>query len=212
MHDKGVQYDLNEVIKEFEQHNLDRLISLEGSIGKQAEQFELNGDQESVILNAVKLLGVQYLGYKKSVKLVYDPKSPESFHDMLQAGVFYMKAKTSFAILIYKIISANILKDSTDRSILLNSLKSFHSKHWQNDNDYLDVALKDGRYSPPSAENEFIPQETTIKHALKALFPETNGELPLAESGSGSGSGCLLLLPQFFLGALTLNYILNSFC
>ena len=67
MNDEGEQYDLNEVIKKFEQYNLERLISLEGSIGKQTEHFEINGDQKSVILNAVQLLGVQFLGYKKGI-------------------------------------------------------------------------------------------------------------------------------------------------
>ena len=126
---------------------------------------------------------------------------------MLKAGLFYMKAKTTFAILIYKIISADILKDSADRNILLNSLKSFHSKYWNDDNDYLERALHDGRYSPPSAENDFVPQKTTVQHALRALFPETNGELPLAESRSG----CLLLLPQLFLGTLALDCLLDLF-
>lgn len=207
MNDKLEQFDLNKVIKKFEQQSIEELFSLADSIGKKTQHFELNDDQENLILQAVQLLAVQYLACKKSVDLINNPKSPESYDNMLKSGVCYMQSKTSFGILIYKIISENVLKNSEESKILLKSLKSFHSKHWNDDKDYLEQALRDGRYTPPSAENDFIPQKTTFKHSIRALFPETNGELPLAKSGSG----CLLLIPQLFIGTLALDCFLNLF-
>jgi hypothetical protein len=126
---------------------------------------------------------------------------------MLLSGVSYMKAKTSFGILVYKIISDNVLNDYDKKKVLLDSLKIFHSLNWNYDKAYLDQALQDGRYTPRSAENDFVSQKTTFRNALRDLFPETDGELPTEKTKSG----CLLLIPQMTLTIAGAGWLIDLF-
>ena len=201
------QFDLNKVIEGYNLRDITDLQSQEEVIGRETENCERNGDHRNVILHAIELLAVQHLLYKKSSSFVVDPHDLRSSDNMLLAGVCYMKAKTSFGILIYKIISENLLEGSDEENILLESLKTFHSTHWDYDKIYLEGALRDGRYTPPSAENDFVNQKTTFKNALRVLFPGTDGELPAEKTKSG----CLLLIPQLTLTSIGIGWLVDLF-
>ena len=167
----SIEYNIFEVIKDFENKNIQELVSLEEQFGKIAVDYQLADNIEKLISMGLNLLAVRFLLYSKNADLVYDYEDSSYSEQVTMASVCFMQAKESFQILIHQIIVEGYPKDPKEKTILLDSLKSFHKKYWISDEEYLESALRSGgRYVPPSSPNEFVRTEVTYNHAKEELF------------------------------------------